>query len=112
MSSAAERRWKRVMVDIRVRLRRWEEAEEAATVVRSYELSEGGMSVYAPNGLGAGTCVVVSFSLPPDEKVLRLRAVVKYRLGFRCGLEFLDLSAAARMEISHYLESLAGAAER
>jgi c-di-GMP-binding flagellar brake protein YcgR len=99
------------MVDIRVKLRRWEEAEEAATVMRSYELSEGGMSVYAPNGLGVGTSVVLTFSLPPEEKVLRLRAVVKYRLGFRCGLEFVDLPVAARAEIAHYLNSLASAAE-
>jgi hypothetical protein len=99
-----------VKVDIRVRLRRWEAAEEAATVVRSFELSEGGMSVYAPNGLGAGTCVVLSFALPPSEKGLRLRAVVKYRLGFRCGLEFVDLPVAERGEIAHYLDSLEDAA--
>jgi c-di-GMP-binding flagellar brake protein YcgR len=96
------------MVDIRVRLRRWEEAEEAAAVVRSYELSEGGMSVYAPERLEMGSFVVVAFSLPPEENVMRIRAVVKYRRGFRCGLEFVDLSATGRMEIAKYLESLAG----
>jgi c-di-GMP-binding flagellar brake protein YcgR len=97
-----------VKVDIRVKLRRWEEAEDAATVVRSFELSEGGMSVYAPNGLGAGTCVVVVFSLPPEERALRIRAMVKHRLGFRCGLEFVDLPAAERAEIVRYLGSVAG----
>jgi c-di-GMP-binding flagellar brake protein YcgR len=108
--SAIQRRWKREKVDIRVRLRRWEEAESAASVMRSSELSEGGMSVYAPDGLEVGTFVMVAFSLPPEEKVLRLRAVVRNRRGFRCGLQFIDPPAAERSEIARYLESIAGSA--
>jgi c-di-GMP-binding flagellar brake protein YcgR len=100
-----------VKVDIRVRLRRWEEAENAASVMRTFELSEGGMSVYAPDGLEVGTFVMVAFSLPPEEKALRLRAVVRNRRGFRCGLEFIDPPEADRLEIARYLGSLANAAE-
>jgi c-di-GMP-binding flagellar brake protein YcgR len=109
--SSAERRWKRFKVDIRVRLRRWEDAEDAASVVRSYDLSEGGMSVYAPDRLEVGTCVLVAFSLPPEEKGLRIQAVVKNRRGFRCGLEFVDLPAAGRFELARYLGLVAGATE-
>lgn len=109
--SATQRRWKRVKVDVRVKLRRWEEADNAASVMRSCELSEGGMSVYAPDGLEVGTFVMVAFSLPPDEKALRLRAVVRNRRGFRCGLQFVDPPDAARLEIARYLGSLANAAE-
>ena len=109
--SATQRKWKRVKVDIRVRLRRWEEKETAAAVMRSCELSEGGMSVYAPDGLEVGTFVMVAFSLPPEEKALRLRAVVRNRRGFRCGLQFVDPTEAERLEIARYLGSLANAAE-
>jgi len=115
VSSAAERKYKREKVDIRVRLRRWEEKDDAATSMRSFELSEGGMSVYAPEPIAVGTCVMVAFSLPPEGQVLRLRAMVRNRHGFRCGLEFVDLPAAVRSEIVRYLgsvaESAAGAAE-
>jgi c-di-GMP-binding flagellar brake protein YcgR len=110
VSSAAERRFKREKVDIRVRLRRWEEKEDAATVMRTFELSEGGMSVYAPDKLDVGTFVLLAFSLPPEDKALRIRAVVRNRRGFRCGLQFIDLPDADRLEIAGYLGSIAGSA--
>jgi hypothetical protein len=37
--------------------------------------------------------------------------VVRNRRGFRCGLEFVDLAAAERLEIVRYLDSVAGAEE-
>ena len=104
--SAPVRKWKRFKVDVRVRLWRWEEPEETATVVRTYEMSEGGMSVYASETLDAGTVMLVAFALPGAEKGLRIRAVIKNRRGFRCGLEFVDLAPAARQEIVRYLGSL------
>ena len=70
---APKRRWKRVKVDIRVRLRRWEEPEENSSVVRTYELSEGGMSVYASETLEIGTVLLVEMALPGAPKPLRLR---------------------------------------
>jgi len=66
VSSVADRRWKRWKVDIRVKLRRAGDPEGAATVVRSFELSEGGMSLYVPDSLAVGLLVQVSFVLPPE----------------------------------------------
>jgi c-di-GMP-binding flagellar brake protein YcgR len=100
------RRWKRFKVDVRVRLRRWEEPEESALVVRSYELGEGGISVYASETLEMGTFMMLAFQLPGMEQGMRLRAVVRDRRGFRCGLEFVDLKVAERAEILRYLASL------
>ena len=94
---APKRRWKRFKVDIRVRMRRWEEPEETASVVRTYELSEGGMSVYASETLEVGTVLQVEVALPGAAKPLRLRAVVRNRRGFRCGMEFVDLPAAEQI---------------
>lgn len=108
---AAKRRWKRIKVDIRVRIRRWEEPEEAATVVRTYELSEGGMSVYASETLETGTVLLVEMTLPTAEKGLRLRAMVRNRRGFRCGMEFVGLPATARSEIVRYLTAEEGVVE-
>lgn len=105
------RKYKRFKVDIRVRLRQWDAPEEASFVVRTYELSEGGMSVYASETLETGTRMVSEFSLPHSEKALRIRAVVKNRRGFRCGLEFSDLAEKDRQEIVRYLTTLADVIE-
>jgi c-di-GMP-binding flagellar brake protein YcgR len=105
------RRWTRAKVDIRVRIRRWEETEEAATVVRTYEMSEGGMCVYALEKLEIGTFLQVVFRLPAAAHPLRMRAVVRNRRGFRCGLEFVDPPAAKRFEIARYLGMTEGLIE-
>ena len=102
------RRWKRHKVDIRVRLRRWEEPEEAAMVVRTYELSEGGMSVYASEALDVGTVLLVEFTPSTASKALRLKAVVRNRRGFRFGMEFPELSLIERSELKRYLAIVEG----
>jgi c-di-GMP-binding flagellar brake protein YcgR len=104
-----KRRWKRFKVDIRVRIRRWEDPDDTAAVVRTYELSEGGMSVYASDALEIGTFMLVEFSLPAGERPVRLRAVVRNRRGFRCGLQFAEVSVAERLEILRYLGTVEGA---
>lgn len=109
--NSPKRRWKRFKVDIRIRLRRWEEADETATVVRTYELSEGGMSVYASEAEEVGTYMLVEFSLPASNRLLRLRAVVRNRRGFRCGMEFIELPSEDRLEILRYLGALADVIE-
>jgi c-di-GMP-binding flagellar brake protein YcgR len=106
-----KRKWKRFKVDIRVKLRRWEEPEETALVVRTYEMSEGGMSVYASETLEIGTLMLAEVSLPNTAHTLRLRAVVRNRRGFRCGMQFVELPEAERFEILRYLGALVGVIE-
>ncbi len=108
---APKRKWKRFKVDVRVRIRRWEDPEHTAAVVRTYELSEGGMSVYASETLDVGTFLMTELSLPGATGQLRLRTVVRNRRGFRCGMEFVDPPPAARAEISRYLRELADVIE-
>jgi c-di-GMP-binding flagellar brake protein YcgR len=108
---APERRWKRIKVDVRVKIRRWEEPEDGASVVRTYELSEGGMSVYASESFEIGTVMLVEFSLPNASKAMRMRAVVRNRRGFRCGMQFVEVSAAERDEIVRYLAEMEGVLE-
>ena len=108
---APKRRWKRVRVDIRVRLRRWEEPEEAGVIVRTYELSEGGMSVYASETLECGSVLLVEMALPGTAKPLRLQAVVRNRRGFRCGMEFRKIAPIDRSQIVRYLAAVEGVVE-
>ena len=106
---APQRRWKRVKVDIRVKIRRCGDPEASATVVRTYELSEGGMSVYALESLEVGTLLAVEFSVPTSQDALHLRTVVRNRRGFRCGMEFVDISPNASHEVMRYLAAAEGA---
>ena len=100
------RRWQRFNIDVRVKVRRPEEPDTAAVVVRSHVMSEGGMCVYAPESLGIGTAVLVEFSLPGTPRELRLRAQIRNRCGFRCGMEFVERVAADRMVIRRFLQLL------
>lgn len=103
--NAPVRKWRRFKIDIRVKIRRTEEEESAVSVVRSHVISEGGMSVYATESLEIGTPVEVEFWLPGSSRELRLRALIRNRNGFRCGMEFVELTAADRMLIHGYLQT-------
>ena len=106
MSSAADRRWKRMKVDVRVKLWLDPAGEGSAVVVRSYEMGQGGMSVYAPEQIELGALVVVGFAFSASAKALRFPAIVRNKRGFRYGLEFVDTSDAERAELARYLEPL------
>ena len=106
MSSEADRRWKRVKVDVRVKLWLDPAGEGSAMVVRSYEMGQGGISVYAPEQIDVGAPVVVAFSLPSAQQALRFPAVVRNKRGFRYGLEFIEGNNAERAELARYLGPL------
>jgi c-di-GMP-binding flagellar brake protein YcgR len=96
---------------MRVKLRRLEEPEDEAFVVRTFELSEGGMSVYASETLEPGTPLLVYLALSHGAEAMKIRAVVRNRRGFRCGVEFVELAMAERQEIVRYLNALADVIE-
>jgi len=109
--NAPTRKWKRFKVDIRIRIRRSDEAGVETSVARAFELSEGGMSVYASEALEVGTLLTVELPLSSTDEPLRVRAVVRNRRGFRCGIEFIELAAADKSEIQAYLGALANVIE-
>jgi hypothetical protein len=108
---APVRKWQRFEIDIRVKVRRWEPPDNAVVVVRSCVMSEGGMSVYAPESLEIGTYVLVEFWLHGTSRELQLHAVIRNRCGFRSGMEFRGLTAADRMLIRRYLQLVSERAE-
>lgn len=108
---AATRKWKRIKVDIRIKIRRWDQPETESFVVRTYELSVGGMSVYAAEALPLGTMVRVQLLLPALTEEFDITAVVRNRRGFRLGMEFVDLAERVKAEISRYLAAEEGVVE-
>lgn len=100
------RRWKRTKIDIRVRLRRLDLADHAGVVVRTYEMSEGGLSLYTPEPLPLDTPVQLEIALPGTGHAFSAKAQVRNRRGFRQGLEFVDIAPRDRAAIRRYLASL------
>ncbi len=80
-------------------------------MVRTYELSVGGMSVYAAEALPLGTMVRVQLLLPTLAEEFDIAAVVRNRRGFRLGMEFVDLPERVKAEIERYLAAEEGVVE-
>jgi hypothetical protein len=62
-------------------------------------MSEGGMSVVSPLELPANESVEVEFTLPNTRTVMRLKSVVRNRIGSRYGIEFLSATEGQCAEI-------------
>jgi hypothetical protein len=101
--SSSSRRWNRVRFDGRVHMR--SSAQDAEIAVRSYELSEGGMSLFVLDTLEIGSGAHLRFTLPGGGAELQLAAVVRNQRGFRCGLEFTALGDPERERLRQYLQS-------
>ena len=86
------------------------EGSEHGAVVRTFEMSEGGMSLYVSETLPVGERVQVELSLP-GSKAFRVAGVVRNVRGFRCGLELIDVSKTHRAAIARYLTTVADVIE-
>lgn len=75
---------------------------------RSHDLSAEGMAVYIPAELSRGQMVQVEFVLPDSQLRLGVDGIVRDSKGFRCGLEFHNLSPADQLALARYCEQLAG----
>jgi len=98
-SSRNDRRWTRAPLDVRVKAVIVEDEQETVIYGRSAQLSEGGIGVTMTREMPKGTIATLIFKLPGEENERVLEAEVKYRNGFRCGLEFLGISAQTRKQL-------------
>jgi c-di-GMP-binding flagellar brake protein YcgR len=99
--SVKDRRWKRVPLDVRVKVIVVEDEREIVIHGRSTQISEGGMGTTLTHEVPKGTVATLIFKLPGNDE-RALPAEVKYRNGFRCGFEFLGISAPQRKELRSF----------
>jgi c-di-GMP-binding flagellar brake protein YcgR len=59
---------------------------------QSHDLSEHGMAIYIPAELAMGQAVQIEFIVPETNKHLGVEAIVRDSSGFRCGIEFQNLT--------------------
>ncbi len=74
---------------------------------RSHDLCEDGMAIYIPAELQRGQVVQMEFILPYVQRRLGVAATVRDCEGFRCGLEFENLTAMEQEAIERCCEKLA-----
>jgi hypothetical protein len=80
------RRWRRLPVDLPVRVVTAKGFSTTVVPGRGTELSEGGMVLYAGILVNPGDLLEVEFDTPHS----RATAIVRYRSGFCFGLEFIS----------------------
>jgi len=97
-----QRRSPRVPIDVRVRLRYEKNRKQQDCHCRSFDISEVGMGLVSPYELEAEQPVELVFSLPGTTAPLRLQAVIRSKIGFRLGCEFISLTQKQKSEIDRY----------
>jgi PilZ domain len=74
---------------------------------RCFEIGEGGLGAVITSEFPAGEMVSLELSLSQAPGVQQLRAVVRHRMGFLHGFEFLGLQPEQREVIRAYCRTLA-----
>ncbi|HEV8048174.1 MAG TPA: PilZ domain-containing protein [Terriglobales bacterium] len=101
------RRFPRYPVDMRMAVEIFRAGETISYWGRSNELGEDGVGGTLTGELAVGEVVSMELSLPLAAYPLKVRALVRYRIGLRHGFEFLAMSDAQRDVLRRVCEMLA-----
>ena len=86
------RRFSRHRFDVRIQASVFREGLMTTCWGRTNELGQDGIGATLSGQLQSGEVVSLEFPIPLQPYVIRLRAVVRYSDGLRCGFEFLVLT--------------------
>lgn len=103
-ASREARRYPRYNVNMRVAVQVFREGVVESMWGRSNEVGQDGMSATLTGELQPGEVATLEFTLPATVIATKLRAVVRYRSGFRHGFEFLTLAEGQRETIQRALQ--------
>ena len=74
---------------------------------RTSELGQDGIGATLTGELHVGEVVSLEFTVPVAPHLMKLRGVVRYSLGLRCGFEFLVVTEEQRMIVRQVCALLA-----
>ena len=98
------RRYPRYNMNMRVAVQVFREGVVESLWGRTNEVGQDGMSATLTGELQPGEVASLEFTLPATVTSTKLRAVVRYRTGFRHGFEFLTLTEGQREAIRRATE--------
>jgi len=87
-----DRRWERHSIVIPVSVTVFLNGERLNLRGEASDISRGGMRLFLTRELEAGTSLVLEFLIPYNTTEFVVRGVVRNRVGFNHGLEFLNPS--------------------
>lgn len=91
------RRFSRHRFDARIEVSVFRNGQTTKYWGRSNELGVDGIGATLSGELQAGEVVSLEFPIPLPPRVLKVRAIVRYSDGLRCGLEFLIVTEEQRL---------------
>ena len=101
------RRFPRYQVDMRIAVQVFRSGETSSLWGRSNELGIDGVGGTLTGELETGEVVSMELALPLTAYPLKLRALVRYRIGLLHGFEFLAISEQQRDVLRRVCEMLA-----
>jgi c-di-GMP-binding flagellar brake protein YcgR len=104
--AAGIRRSRRLKVDFPIKVFAVQGRRRTVLQGRSHDLSQEGMAIYIPAELAIGQIVQIEFCLPFSQQRLGVTGMVKDSEGFRCGVEFQDLTPKEQIELARSCEKL------
>jgi hypothetical protein len=103
----ARRRFPRHPIDIRVAVSAFRSGETISLWGRSNEMGADGIGATLTGELQPGEVVSLELALPMAAQPVKIRALVRYRVGLRHGFEFLTLSPDQRDVVDRVCRMLA-----
>lgn len=103
------RRYSRYRFDVRIQLSVFRNGETVTCWGRTNELGQDGIGATLSGELQAGEVVSLEFPIPLPPNLMRVRAVVRYSEGLRCGFEFLVVTDEQRLMLRQVCVVLANA---
>jgi len=103
------RRFERYRYDVRVQVSLFRDGQTTDLWGRTNELGMDGIGATLTGELKAGEVVSLEFPIPLAPLVMKVRAIVRYSQGLRCGFEFLIVTSQQRETMRQLCERLANA---
>jgi hypothetical protein len=103
------RRFARYRFDARIQVSVFREGLTTTCWGRTSELGLDGIGATLSGELQAGEVVSVQFPIPLPPHLMKVRAVVRYSDGLRCGLEFLVVTDEQKLILRQICVVLANA---
>jgi hypothetical protein len=101
------RRYPRYTMDVRMNVQVFRAGTVNYLWGRSTELGLDGIGATLTGDLDPGEVVSMEFPLPLSPYPLKLRAIVRYRIGLHYGFEFLTPTAEQRASLDRVWQTLA-----
>jgi hypothetical protein len=106
MGTSSARRFARYRTELPVIVRVLGQEGYVRVHGRCFEIAESGLGAVITSELAVGELATLEFDLPPEGEEFVLRAVIRHRMGFLHGFEFVGIAPAQRERIRAFCREL------